>query len=193
MTLYKNKYRIESARCQTWDYTSNGYYFITICTHNKQSFFGEIINAEIKLSKIGEIVAEEWQKTEQIRPNIQLDAWVIMPNHMHSILIINNPVETTHRVISDITINQNASTNENNTNTKKIPRSQSNSLGSIVGQFKSVCTKQIWMAGFTEFKWQARFHDRIIHDQESLNHTRKYIINNPAKWKLDEHNLVNPQ
>ncbi|MBD2605167.1 hypothetical protein H6G81_11640 [Scytonema hofmannii FACHB-248] len=81
MTLYKNKYRIETVRCSKWDYTSDGYYFITICTHNRQFFFGEIIDGEMQLSQIGEIIAEEWQKTSQIRSNVQLDAWVIMPNH----------------------------------------------------------------------------------------------------------------
>ncbi|BAZ05607.1 hypothetical protein [Calothrix sp. NIES-3974] len=99
MTLYKNKYRIESARCNKWDYTSAGYYFITICTYKKQSFFGEIIDGKMNLSPIGKILAVEWQKTELIRPYVELDAWVIMPNHFHGILIIHKPtVETTHNV-----------------------------------------------------------------------------------------------
>lgn len=81
MTLYTNKYRIESARCSTWDYTSNGTYFVTICTKNRQCFFGDGVDGEMNLSEIGAIVAEEWQKTAQIRPNVQLGAWVVMPNH----------------------------------------------------------------------------------------------------------------
>jgi putative transposase len=182
MTLYKNRYRIETVRCSKWDYTSDGYYFITICTHNRQSFFGEIIDGEMQLSQIGEIIADEWQKTSQIRANVQLDAWVIMPNHMHGILIINNPVVETFPQVE--TFRWNVSTNN-------VPRLQSNSLGSIIGQFKSVCTKQIWIAGFTEFKWQTRFHDCIIRDEESLNRIREYIINNPAKWESDEHHPEN--
>jgi len=63
-----------------------------------------------------------------------------------------------------------------------ILRLKSNSLGSIIGQFKSVCTKQIWAAGLAEFRWQNRFHDRIIRDEESLNRIRQYIVNNAAKW-----------
>jgi REP element-mobilizing transposase RayT len=90
MTLYKNKYRIESARCQNWDYSSNGYYFITICTHNREHFFGEVMADQMQLSLVGEIVAEELQKTEQIRPNVALDEWVVMPNHVHGIIIIKN-------------------------------------------------------------------------------------------------------
>lgn len=83
-------------------------------------------------------------------------------------------VETTRRVVS----------------TDK-PRLQSNSLGSIIGQFKSVCTKQIWADGYTDFRWQSRFHDHIIRDEESLNRIREYIINNPMKWEEDEHHPAN--
>jgi len=179
MTLYKNKYRIESARCPKWDYTSNGYYFVTICTHNKQSFFGEIINGEMLLNPISEIVALEWQKTEEIRTNIQLDAWVIMPNHIHGIVIIDKE-----------TVNGVNETFRWNVSTKK-PRLQSDSLGSIIGQFKSVCTRQIWAAGYTDFRWQSRFHDHIIRDEKSLNQIREYIINNPIKWENDEHHPAN--
>jgi putative transposase len=169
MTLYKNKYRIESARCPNWDYTSNGYYFVTICTHNRQYFFGNVIAGKMQLSNIGLIIAQEWQKTPQIRPNVQLDKWVVMPNHLHGIIIINNHVETFRRNVSTIE------------NTKHKPRLQSNSLGSIIGQFKSVCTKQIWKMGFNDFRWQTRFHDHIIRDEESLQRIRQYIMNNPTK------------
>jgi putative transposase len=177
MTLYKNKYRIESARCPNWDYRSNGYYFVTICTHHHQCFFGDVIAGKMQLSDIGIIIAREWQKTPQIRPNIQLDEWVVMPNHLHGIIIINQPVETFRR---------NVSTDDNdNPKTNNKPRLKPNSLGSIIGQFKSVCTKQIREMGFTEFRWQNRFHDHIIRDEESLSRIRQYILHNPAKWELD--------
>lgn len=98
MTLYKNKYRIESTRCKNWDYTSNGYYFVTICTRNRECFFGDVVANQMDLSAIGEIAAEEWHKTEQIRPNVELDEWIVMPNHIHGIIIIKNqPVVETFR------------------------------------------------------------------------------------------------
>jgi putative transposase len=182
MTLYKNKYRIESARFPKWDYTSNAYYFITICTHERQCFFGEMIDSNMIVSPVGEILAAEWQKTEQIRPYVQLDVWVIMPNHFHGILIINNPpVETTRRVVSTT----------DGKNDDMSSRLKTKSLGSIIGQFKSVCTKQIWELGFNEFRWQAGFHDHIIRDEAGLNHIREYILNNPTKWELDKHNPRN--
>ncbi len=197
MTLYKNKYRIESARCPNWDYTANGYYFVTICTHNRQCFFGNVIAGQMQLSDIGLIVAQEWQKTTQIRPNVKLDEWVVMPNHLHGIIIINNdnPVETFRQNVSTTNNIGNGSTTNDNVQpkTNKKPRLKSNSLGSIIGQFKSVCTKQIWKMGFTNFRWQTRFHDHIIRDEESLHRIRQYILNNPAKWQLDRNNSQNNQ
>jgi putative transposase len=133
MPLFKNKYRIESTRLRGWDYTRNGYYFVTICTKNGEHCLGTVCDQQVQLSPIGEIVAEEWQKTPQIRPNVRLDAWVIMPNHLHGILIIDNGalVETARRAVSTT-----------------LP---SNSLGSIIGQVKAQCTKRIHQAGFPTF------------------------------------------
>ena len=185
MTLYKNKYRIESARCPYWDYTSDGYYFVTICTRDRQCFFGNVIAGKMQLSDIGLIIAQEWQKTPQIRPNVQLDEWVVMPNHLHGIIIINNPVETFRRNVS--------TTNDDRQPKNNKSRLKPNSLGSIIGQFKSVCTKQIWKMGFNDFRWQPRFHDHIIRDEESLRQIRKYIINNPNQWELDRNNPKNIQ
>jgi REP element-mobilizing transposase RayT len=182
MTLYKNKYRIESARCQSWNYTSNGYYFVTICTRNREHFFGDIVTDKMQLSPIGKIVAEEWQKTAKIRSYIELDAWVVMPNHLHGILIIKNqsppPIIETHRW--DISPRQ-------------APKSRlkPKSLGSIIGQIKTTCTKRIWDAGFEHFEWQDRFYDHIIRDDRSLQNIQQYIINNPRKWKLDKNNPAN--
>lgn len=183
MTLYQNKYRVESARHPHWDYTSNGYYFVTICTHNRQHFFGRVIAGKMQLSDIGKIVADEWQKTSQIRSNVKLDEWVVMPNHFHGIIIIDNPAqtfqnpaETFRRNVSNVNSQFNQSTNKS--------RLKPDSLGSIIGQFKSVCTKQIRQQ-HPEFRWQTRFHDIIIRNEKSLHNIRRYIINNPAKWSAD--------
>lgn len=180
MTLYKNKYRIESARKPGWNYAANGAYFITICTRNRQHFFGTIDDGIMQLSAIGEIVADEWQKTAIVRPHVMLDEWVVMPNHFHAIVVIQNPnpdpfsrfpddVETTRRVVST-----------------GVSRLQPKSLGSIVGQFKSMCTKRIWAMEFCEFAWQSRFYDRIIPDLAALNRIRQYIKTNPERWKTDK-------
>src|SRR5512135_1100423 len=97
MTLFKNKYRIESARLRGYDYSSPGLYFVTICTKNRVSYFGDVVNGKMELSPMGNIVADEWQKTPDIRANVQLDEWVVMPNHLHGIIWITHPVVETSR------------------------------------------------------------------------------------------------
>ena len=183
MTLFKNRYRVESARLPRYDYTSPGRYFVTICTHDKACHFGDVVNGRMCLSPIGEIVADEWRKAPKVRPNVILDSWVVMPNHLHGIIVIdemktsvethgdgNVSVETTQRVVS--------------TTTKTTL--QRNSLGAIIGQFKSKCTKRIHAAGFGEFSWQARFHDHIVRDGSDLDRIRQYILDNPADWSKDD-------
>ena len=177
--MFKNKFRVESARLPMWDYSSPGAYFVTICTNGMQSWLGEIVDGTMPLSPLGEIVAEEWKKTEQIRPTVTLDQWIVMPNHLHGIVVINEIpsvhmtrngvalVETTRRVVS----------------TRKTLKP--NSLGSIIGQFKSASTKRIYMAGCTEFAWQPRYYDHIIRDERSFNKIREYIANNVLQWEFD--------
>ena len=161
---------------------------------------------------MGKIIADEWLKTEQIRPNVELDEWQVMPNHIHGIIILNNKsVETPRRGVS---INTNNAINSNNTIDandiidendtisvnettepvvcttgagNKKARLYSNSIGAIIGQFKSVCTKCIWKSGHPEFNWQTRFHDRIIRDEQELYRIREYIRNNLGKWEDDRY------
>ena len=88
MTLFKGKYRIESIRLPGYDYSQPGAYFITIVTHNRQCSFGNIVDGEMMLNEFGELVKNEWLKTGNIRRNIIIDAFVVMPNHLHGILIV---------------------------------------------------------------------------------------------------------
>ncbi|HNT30472.1 MAG TPA: hypothetical protein PKL83_05975 [bacterium] len=96
--LYKDTYRINTTRLRGWDYSQSGYYpssslrtgFVTICTKNKVDYFGDIVDGKMCLSDIGKIVQVEWLNTENVRNNIALDEFVIMPDHLHGILIINN-------------------------------------------------------------------------------------------------------
>ena len=92
MSLYKNKYRIESTRLRNWDYTNAAAYFVTICTKHRICFFGNIQNGEMLLNDIGIIVQNEWLKTPAIRPdmNLLLDAFIVMPNHFHAIICIGD-------------------------------------------------------------------------------------------------------
>lgn len=90
MTLYQKKYRIESTRLRGWDYSSDGYYFITICVKNREPLLGHIEDGKMKPNVFGEIVQNCWYDLTNHYPNIQLDAFCIMPNHIHGIIVINN-------------------------------------------------------------------------------------------------------
>jgi REP element-mobilizing transposase RayT len=135
---------------------------------------GEVVDGSVNLSPGGLIVEEEWQRTPTVRPNVGLDEFVVMPNHVHGIVVLTGDSgKTSHRDVS----------------TKS--RLRPHSLGAMIGQFKSVCTKRIRGAGFPQFGWQARFYEHIIRDERSLENIRQYIEDNPAKWELDEDNPKN--
>ncbi len=169
---FKSKYRIESARLGSWDYTSPGWYFVTVCTKNKEKFFGDVVDGEMNLSEVGRVVSEEWLKTAIIRSNIMLDEWVIMPNHLHGILVIVERainVETPRRGVSTIS------------------KWKPGTLGAIINQFKSISTKRIRRAGIAAFAWQPRFFDHIIRNEDALSRIQTYIQNNPQKWEIDKY------
>lgn len=186
MTIkYKNKYRIPSARLQTWDYGSNAAYFITICTQNREHYFGEIANNEMQLSEIGKIAQSEWLKTFEIRPdmNLEMGEYVVMPNHFHAVVMIGGNEfnsgngfgrDAMHRVSTDH--------GPNNTFGP-----QTKNLASIVRGFKSAVTMQARLI-HSDFGWQSRFHDHIIRNTESFERIQNYISNNPLNWKEDKFN-----
>jgi putative transposase len=98
--LYKNKYRIPPARLQTWNYADPGMYFVTICTKERECYFGEITDGQMHLSELGKIAETEWIKTAELRPdmNLELAEFVVMPNHVHGIILIgNNAHNAPHR------------------------------------------------------------------------------------------------
>jgi REP element-mobilizing transposase RayT len=177
MGLYRSKFRIESSRLKDWDYSTPWWYYVTVCTKNFKSWFGDIKNGKMILNKLGKVVDEEWKKTKEIRKNVELDYYVVMPNHFHGIIIIND-VETSRRDVSK----------EQKTGHRPVSTElKSNSLGSIIGQFKSICTKRIHSMGNSAFNWQPRFYDHIIRNENDLSRIRTYIQNNPLKWELDEY------
>ena len=92
MDKFQNKYRISSARLQSWDYGWNAAYFITICTANRECYFGNIVDAKMELTEIGEIAKKYWQEIPWHFPFVKLDEFIIMPNHTHGIIIIDKPL-----------------------------------------------------------------------------------------------------
>ena len=188
MTLYKNKYRIESTRLKKWDYGSPAHYFVTICTYNRISFFGDVVKGKMILSKIGEIADKFWKEIPQHFDNAQLDEFIVMPNHIHGILVI---------------VEKNCKNNKYRD--EALPRlykgdfpqmakisPKPKSLPVIIGSYKSIvkkiCAKEHAKIGF---EWQTRYYDHIIRNKEELQRIREYIINNPLKWEEDKNNIEN--
>lgn len=170
MTLFKNQYHIESTRLKEWDYSRYGYYFVTICTKDKEHFFGEIVGDKMKLSEIGKIVAGEWRKTGSIRDYAKLGEWVVMPNHLHGIIIIQNDDKNvdTHGYAS-----QNPSIPSGDAFDASLRK---DNLSNIIRGFKSATVKKAHQKGFTNFAWQSRFYDHIIRKKKELQDIREYIV-----------------
>ena len=89
MTLYQNKFRVESTRLRDWDYRARAWYFVTICTHERTHVFGEVVNREVQLSRIGGIAESELQNLGNHYTNVKIDSFIVMPNHVHAIVMID--------------------------------------------------------------------------------------------------------
>ncbi|MCF6147846.1 MAG: hypothetical protein E3K37_04220 [Candidatus Kuenenia sp.] len=174
---YKNKYRIETTRLKCWNYGANGYYFVTICVKNHECVLGCIENGKMVLSEIGRITHQCWQEIPAHFPFTRIDAFIVMPNHIHGIIVIDKPfaVETQNL----------ASLQYGVESPKTLFGPQSKNLASIVRGYKTGVKKWTTINNFS-FQWQSRFHERIIRNEPELNKIRKYIINNPLNWKTDE-------
>ena len=199
---YKNKYRIQSARLQHWDYGWNASYFVTICTHNHEHYFGGIVDDEMVLSDIGKIAWRFWGEIPNHFPFVILNAYVVMPNHLHGIIIIDKTDDGRNdgNNMDSVTVEtQNTQTpvDMQNVETQNFaslqqpvdqPQNkfgpQSQNLASIIRGYKTGVKKYATMNNIN-FTWQPRFHDHIIRNNKSYITIQEYIINNPAKWNDD--------
>ncbi len=175
--LYKNKYRIPTARAAWHDY-NGGSYFVTICTKNRECYFGHISNGEMGYSDLGQSSINCLEQIPAHFPHVEIPTFIVMPNHIHAIIIINaldpNMVET-----------QNFASLHNETKQKFGP--QSKNLASVVRGFKIGVTKYANDHDIS-FAWQPRFHDHIIRNVHEMNHIADYINTNVIRWKKDCYN-----
>ena len=174
-TLNQQRYR-RSLRLQWYDYRQSGAYFVTICTYQRKNTFGAVIDGDMILNQWGEIVNEEWRRTDTVRANVELDAYVIMPNHLHGVVLI----------VEDAAAKESA----NKCHNANLHNS-AGSLGQIVGHFKSIATKRIRSVAETREApvWQRGYYEHIIRNEESLHEIRAYIISNPGRWSEDSLNI----
>ena len=171
-----NLHKRRSIRLKEYDYSQPGEYFITICTHNRECLLGGIVDDAIRLSAIGEIVQRCWDSIPNHFPNVELDAFVVMPNHVHGIIIINESCrgEVTSPLLEAATS----------------PLLRKPALGNIVAFFKYQSTKLINEMNRTTGGrfWQRNYFEHVIRDDKDLQNTQDYIINNPLNWKKDKEN-----
>ncbi len=158
-------------RLPGYDYSQNGYYFITVCVHNHAQWFGEIKNGEMILNKYAEIVRKCWYDLPIYYKNVKLDEFVIMPNHIHGIIIIDN----------------------GNVGNGFKPFPTNHGLSEIVRGLKTFSSRRIneTIDDGVKFHWQKSFYDHVIRNEISLNRIREYIHNNPAQWDEDIENRDN--
>ena len=185
MTRYKG-YRSGTIRHDEWDYRQSAWYFVTICTADRRPFFGRVRNGIIGLTRSGCVAAREWQRAPMVRSYVRLDAWVVMPDHVHGLIGITteSPVYTDGDLADPDAVDssrRNESTEVMESTPNDEFRLHAHSLGAIIGQYKSVCTKQIRRHGRSEFEWQSRFYDKIIRTRREFRAVRRYIRAHPDK------------
>jgi REP-associated tyrosine transposase len=159
-------------RYKDFDYSSNGSYFVTICTKNMINYFGEVEKAKMKLNEYGVIVQQRWLWLQDHFEYVRCGEYVAMPNHFHGILVIDREGSGRDLTVHDLSA-----------------RTKIKSLSELIGAFKTTSSKLIHQAGSINFRWQRSFHDHIIRDEKAFHNIEQYIINNPRNWENDENNI----
>jgi REP element-mobilizing transposase RayT len=152
-----------------YDYSQAGAYFVTICTQNRACLLGEIVDGEMRLSEVGRVVAEAWKWLAVQYPHVELDISIVMPNHLHGIIMIHDDIRRG--------------------GSRAAPTETRKPLGQLIGSFKTVSTKRINALRLTpgEPFWQRNYYEHVIRNEADLAEIREYILNNPARWDEDDY------
>ncbi len=186
MRFDPERHHRRSIRLPGYDYAQAGAYFVTIVTQGRECLFGQVVNGEMRLNDAGRIAQDEWLRTAVIRPRVTLDAFVIMPNHIHGIIALSDHGRGTlqRAPTTDDAPPDGAPTVE------RFGKPTSDSIPTIIRLFKSATTKRI-----NEMRhapgvpaWQRNYYEHVIRDDASLNRIRRYIVDNPAQWADDDEN-----
>ncbi len=166
------QHRRRSIRLRDLDYATHGAYFVTLVTHERRELFGSIVDEAMDLNAAGRIVAEEWLRCAELRSNVEVDQFVVMPNHFHGIIFL---------LQDDQGILRNAPT-------RSFGSSMTGSLPVVIRNFKGAVTRRICELGFVEPVWQRNYFERVIRNERELQAIRQYIIDNPRQWEMDKEN-----
>jgi len=179
-----------SIRLKGYDYAQAGLYFITICCQDRICRFGSVVDGEMILNEYGQIAFNEWIKTTEIRNNVEMGEFVVMPNHIHGIIRLLGRGELHSPNNESVEFNTHQPPNNsmgNNRGESISPlRGPSQTIGAIIRGYKSSVTKQLGLLGFNEKLWQRNYFEHIIRDEQSYQNISNYIINNPLKWAEDK-------
>ncbi len=179
--LYTGYHNRRSNRLCGYDYSQPGSYFITICVHDRtENMFGNVVNGATVLNEVGEYAKKAWLDMPEHYPDVKLDEFMVMPNHLHGIIRICNLVGVQH--VEPLQ--------------KREPRLNQyqhvipHSIGTIVRGMKSAVTKWFRQKYPGTILWQRDYYDHVIRDENSLYYIRKYIRNNPLSWMEDSENHI---
>jgi putative transposase len=169
-----------SIRLTGYDYSQTGAYFVTICARDRECLFGDIVGEEMRLNEYGRIAGESWEWLSRRYEYIDIDEWVVMPNHLHGILLVNAEC-------------RGGSQCKGGSRTAPTETIKRKSLGRLIGAFKTVSSKQINQIRNTPGYpiWQRNYYEHVIRNEEDMNRIRQYIIENPWKWVEDDDNPTN--
>lgn len=184
----KLQQRKESPRLDDFDYTNPGYYFVTICTKHKIHYFGGIHDHKMTLNDIGQIANDIWQSIPDHYPNVSLDEYVIMPNHIHGIIIIRENADYKNVGTAHCAVRRTSNGAAiKRTEQCSVPtKTRYGLLSKIVKSFKNCVTIKVKNElNIQNFSWQRSFYDHVIRSEKGLKLIRDYINNNPVKWRLD--------
>jgi putative transposase len=190
-SYYRRRYRKNSLRYPGRDYSRTGKYFVTICIDRMQKRFGKVINGEMQLSELGRIALNLWREIPLHFANTVLDEFVVMPNHIHGIIIIDNvgtlhatslPKPATSLPKPATSLPKPATTLPTKNAIMSSISPKSGSLSVIIRSYKSAVSKNAHKID-SGFSWQRSFYDTIICTPAQLSRIRKYIVDNPIKWE----------
>lgn len=188
MKYDSQKHHRRSIRLKGYDYTQAGAYFINICTWQRECLFGDIVDNEMQLSRYGETVRFNWHYLPKRYPHVILDAFVIMPNHVHGIIFLTENANNMHGVGTGLEIILDRKRNFYAQPAPTKSTIKRHGLSEVIRGFKTFSARRINQLRYmTDVPvWQRNYYERIIRNEESLQKIRQYIINNPSSWQQDK-------
>ena len=193
----RERHHRRSIRLRGYDYGRSGAYYVTLCTQDRACFFGEVVDTDMHLNDAGRLVSDAWRALPDRFPPIVLDAFVIMPNHIHGVVVITDDAATVNDkdvvgagLVPALDVVPARDGSIVGATTRVAP-----TLGDVIGAYKSLVTVQYTRAvhtrGWPPFRkrlWQRNYHEHVIRNAVSLNRIRHYILDNPRHWHEDRYN-----